>query len=51
MSLLDLNNDVKSIISKHLSGDLNVSKMFMKVIKIQNFKTYVIIVLVVLKLN
>ncbi len=29
MSFLDLNNDLKSIISKHLSSDLNISKMLM----------------------
>jgi len=29
MSFLDLNDDVKSIISKHLSTDMNISKMVM----------------------
>jgi hypothetical protein len=29
MSFLDLDNDVKSIISKHLSKDMNISKTFL----------------------
>ncbi len=29
MSFLDLNDDVKSIVSKHLSTDMNISKMVM----------------------
>ena len=29
MSFLDLHNDVKSVISTHLSNDINIRKMFM----------------------
>ena len=32
MSFLDLNNDLKSMISKHLSSDLSISKMLQKVL-------------------
>ncbi len=52
MSYLDLNNDVKSIISKHLSSDYKISTMFMskhyddfnnaKIYKMYNVLNYVL---------